>query len=146
MLDQRGVSRVVNVLRQIAPRAEKLGIALGLENTITAAQNVEIIDRVGSPIVQVYYDIGNSTSNGYDVPNEIRMLGNDRICEVHLKDNGNNVSYFGHPNGQVDWPEVSAALESIGYDKWYTIEESGRDGKFVEDTKKSIALAKKYLA
>jgi len=87
-LDTTAVARVVRVLKQIAPRAEDLGVALGLENTLTAKQNLEIIERIGSDIVQVYYDIGNSTSNGYDVPNEIRMMGNDRICEIHLKDNG----------------------------------------------------------
>jgi len=145
-LDTLGVERVIACLRQVAPRAEELGIALGLENTITAKQNVYIIDRVGSDMVQVYYDIGNSTSNGYDVPTEIRMLGNDRICEIHLKDNGNDVNYFEHPNAQVDWPEVSKAVKEIGYDKWYTIEESGRQNQFVEDTKSSIALARRYFA
>ena len=48
-------------------------------------QNLAIIDRVGSLMVQVYNDVGNSTAYGYDVPGEIRTLGNDRICEMHIK-------------------------------------------------------------
>ncbi|MDZ7371506.1 MAG: sugar phosphate isomerase/epimerase, partial [candidate division KSB1 bacterium] len=55
-LDTKKVTRVVEALRQIAPRAEDLGVALGLENTLNAEQNLEIIDRIGSPMAQVYYD------------------------------------------------------------------------------------------
>ena len=144
-LDSMGVTRVVEVLRQIVPRAEDLGVAIGLENTITAKQNLEIIERVGSPIVQVYYDIANSTSNGYDVPNEIRMLGNDRICEIHLKDNGKDVTRFDSPNADIDWSKIAKACKDIGYDKWYCIEESGRKDKFLEDTQYNVAHANKWL-
>jgi L-ribulose-5-phosphate 3-epimerase len=101
---------------------------------------------VGSPIVQVYYDIANSWSNGYDVPGEIRMLGNDRICEIHLKDNGKDVTRFDAPNAMIDWPKVSQAIKDIGYDKWFTIEESGRKNRWVEDTQYNVAHAKTYLA
>lgn len=145
-LDTKSVSRVVEALRQIAPRAEDAGIALGLENTISAEQNLDIIDQVGSDILQVYYDLGNSTSNGYDVPGELRMLGNDRICEIHLKDNGQDVREFTSPNLQVDWPAVAEALKDIGYDKWYVIEESGRNKRFMEDTQANVKFAKELLA
>ncbi len=143
-LDQRGVDRVVAALKQIVPRAEDLGIALGLENTITAKQNLEIIEEVGSDIVQVYYDVGNSTNNGYDVPGEIRMLGNDRICEIHLKDYGTRV--LGSPKGHVDFQAVAEACEDIGYDKWFVLETSGRDKHFMEDTRANVAFAKKTFA
>lgn len=144
-LDTQGVTRVVEVLRQIAPRAEALGVAIGLENTITAEQNLEIIERVGSPIVQVYYDIANSTSNGYDVPGEIRMLGSDRICEIHLKDNGKDQTYFEGPNPGVDWANIAQAIKDIKFDKWFVIEESGRKDMFLEDTKSSVAFARRVL-
>lgn len=145
-LDSRGVTRVVEVLKQIVPRAEDLGVALGLENTLSAAQNLEIIERIGSSIVQVYYDLGNSTTNGYDVPNEIRRLGKDRICEIHLKDNGKDVQVLTSPNVEVKWEESAKACQEIGYDKWYVLEESGREKRFIEDTQASVAFAKKLFA
>ena len=40
-LDAKAVGRVVRVLKQIAPRAEDLGVAMGLENTLSADQNLE---------------------------------------------------------------------------------------------------------
>lgn len=144
-LDSQAVSRVVEVLRQIVPRAEDLGVALGLENTLSAKQNLDIIERVGSPICQVYYDIANSTTGGYDVPSEIRLLGKDRICEIHLKDNGENVSRFDLPKAQINWEEIGKACQEIGYDKWYCLEESGRENKFIEDTQYNVDHANKWL-
>ena len=115
-------------------------MALGLENTITAAQNLEIIDRVGSEWLQVYYDLGNSTGNGYDVPAELRMIGNDRLCEVHLKDW--NTPLLGSEEGMVDNVAAAAALRAIGYHKWLVLETSGRQDQFLEDTRANVAWAK----
>ena len=139
-LSEENVTKVVEVLCQIVPRAEDAGVIIGLENTITARQTLQIIDRIGSQIVQVYYDVGNSWGNGYDVPGEIRMLGNDRICEVHLKDWNTNL--LGSPEGMVDMNACARALEDIGYDKWLVLETSGRRGRFVEDTRANVAFAK----
>jgi sugar phosphate isomerase/epimerase len=139
-LDEDKVTSVVETLRQIVPRARDARVVLGLENTITARQNLEIIDRVGSEWLQVYYDLGNSTGNGYDVPGELRMLGNDRICEVHLKDW--RTPLLGSDKGMVDMPGAAAALHDIGYDKWLVLETSGRENRFLEDTRANVAWAK----
>ncbi len=142
-LDAPGVKRVTDVLRQLVPRAEALRVVIGIENTLTAEQNLQILDEVGSPIVQVYYDVGNSTHYGYDVPSEIRKLGNKRICEVHLKDW--KAPLLGSPEGEVNFPEAAKACKEIGFDKWYVLETSGRKGKFIEDTKTNIEFARKLF-
>ena len=139
-LNPRHVTRVVEALRQIAHRAEEAGVVIGLENTITAAQNLEIIEQVGSPALKVYYDVGNSWGNGYDVPGEIRMLGNEMICEVHLKDW--NTPMLGSEGAMVDMPACADALRDIGFDKWLVLETSGRRGRFVEDTQANVAFVK----
>ena len=51
---------VGDVLRDIAPEAEKAGVVLGLEDTISAQDNVRIMERSRSRNVLVYYDVGNS--------------------------------------------------------------------------------------
>ena len=139
-LDERKVTSVVDTLTQVVPRARDAGVALGLENTISAAQNLEIIDRVGSGWLQLYYDLGNSTGNGYDVPAELRLIGNDRLCEVHLKDW--NTPLLGSEEGMVDNAAAAAALRDIGYDKWLVLETSGRRDQFLEDTQANVAWAK----
>ena len=143
-LDSQGVTRVVEALRQILPRAEDAGVALGLENTLTADQNLEIIDRLGSRLVQVYYDVGNSTHYGYDVPAELRQLGNDRICEIHLKDWKTPI--LGSGEGEVNFPAAAAACKAIGFDKWYVLESSGREGQFLPDTRSNVEFARQLFS
>jgi L-ribulose-5-phosphate 3-epimerase len=108
---------VGDALREIAPEAEKAGVILGLEDTISARDNVRIMERSKSPAVLTYYDVGNSTQNGFNIIEEIRWLGRERICEVHLKDNPN---FLGQ--GKIDFPAVVDALADIGFDKWAQLE------------------------
>ncbi len=140
-LNDESAASVVKTLRQIVPRARDAGVIMGLENTLSAKQNLQIIDQIGSDMVKVYYDVGNSWGNGYDVPGEIRMLGNDLICEVHLKDW--NTSMLGSEGAMVDMTACAGALEDIGYDKWLVLETSGRRNRFVEDTRTNVAFVKK---
>jgi sugar phosphate isomerase/epimerase len=111
------MDRVGDILKEIAPTAEKAGVILGLEDTISARDNVRIADRTKSPAVLTYYDVGNSTKNGFDVVEEIRWLGGARICEVHLKDNPH---YLG--DGQIDFKAVVDALADVGFDGWAQLE------------------------
>lgn len=150
-LDTKGARRVVEALRQIVPRAEEAGIAIGLENTITAEQNLELIDAVGSDAVQVYYDVGNSTAYGYDVPGEIRKLGSDRICEIHLKEtlslDGPASRLLGAPEqGGVDFDAVVDACRDIDYDGWFMLETGGREGHFLEDTRSNVSFARRQFS
>src|SRR5262249_35427188 len=66
---------VGDALRELAPAAEKAGVILGLEDTISARDNVRIMERSKSPAVLTYYDVGNSTQQGFDIIEEIRWLG-----------------------------------------------------------------------
>ncbi len=122
--DKTGVDEVVKRLKAVAPKAEKAGVTLGIESWLTAEQHLEILDRVASPAVQVYYDVCNSSDQGYDIYAEIRKLGRQRICEFHAKENG---SLLGH--GKVDFRKVRAALEDIGYEGWVQIEGAVPSGK-----------------
>jgi L-ribulose-5-phosphate 3-epimerase len=114
--DQAGIDEVVRRLKAVAPKAEKANVVLGIESWLNAGQHLEILNRVGSPAVQVYYDVCNSNDRGYDIYKEIRQLGK-RICEFHAKENG---SLLGQ--GKVDFHKVRAAMEDIGYSGWIQIE------------------------
>ena len=122
--DKAGMDEVVRRLKAVAPKAEKAGVALGIESWLSADQHLEIIDRVGSNAVQVYYDVCNSNDRGYDIYKEIRQLGRKRICEFHAKENG---SLLGQ--GKVDFKKVRAALDDIGYTGWIQIEGAVPPGK-----------------
>jgi L-ribulose-5-phosphate 3-epimerase len=110
---------VADALKELAPMAEKHGVVLGLEDTLSAKDNVRLIERTKSPAVLTYYDIGNSTRNGFDILTEIRWLGRDRICEVHVKDNPH---FLGE--GAIDLGAVVRTLAEIGFEKWAHLETS----------------------
>ncbi|MCE5267572.1 MAG: sugar phosphate isomerase/epimerase [Planctomycetaceae bacterium] len=116
------IDRLVNVLRDSAPAAEKEGVAFGLENYLSAEDNMRIIERVGSPAVMVYYDVGNSTDKGRDVCKEIRTLGK-LICELHFKDAGYPL---GH--GRIDFGKVRKAIDDVGYRGWIHLESAAPRG------------------
>ncbi len=114
--DKPGTEAVIGRLKEIAPKAEKAGVILGVESWLNADQHMEILDRVGSPAVEVYYDVGNSQKRGYDIFKEIRFLGK-HICEFHAKDNDD---LYG--KGTMNFPEVRRAMDDIGYRGWMQIE------------------------
>lgn len=114
--DQQGVNMVVQRLRQIAPDAEAAGVTLGIESWLSAEQHVEIIERVGSHAVKVYYDVGNSHKEGYDIYKEIRKLG-PLICQFHAKDYDD---LYG--KGSIDFKELRLAMDDIGYRDWLVME------------------------
>ena len=114
--DINGTAVVVERLKQVAPKAEKSGVILGLESWLSAEQHMDIIERVGSPAVKVYYDVGNSHKAGYDIYEEIRLLGK-QICEFHAKDYDD---LYG--KGTIAFKEVRRAMDDIGYRGWIQIE------------------------
>jgi L-ribulose-5-phosphate 3-epimerase len=131
-----------DALREIAPEAGKAGVILALEDTISAEDNVRVMERSRSKNVQVYYDTGNSTNAGFDILKEIRWLGKARICEIHLKDNPN---YLGE--GKIQFPEVFRAMRDIGYSAWAVLETDTHKGATVEDDMaKNLAFARRGLA
>jgi len=126
---------VGDALKEIAPAAQKAGVILGLEDTISARDNVRIMERSKSPAVLTYYDVGNSTQQGFDVIEEIRWLGNKRICEVHLKD---NPGYMGQ--GKINFTAVVNALAEIGFDKWAQLECDAPSGSVENDMTKNLSF------
>jgi L-ribulose-5-phosphate 3-epimerase len=115
--DPAGKDRVVEILKKVMPACEKAKKIFGIESWMSAEEHVEIIDRVGSPNLQVYYDVGNSHLRGYDIYKEIRWLGAKRICEFHAKD-----YHFHFGEGKVDFRKVREAMDDIGYRGWIQIE------------------------
>ncbi len=122
--DAKGQKVVIERLRKVAPKAEKSGVILGLETWLSAEEHMAIIDAVGSPNVQVYYDVANSNKMGYDIYEEIRWLGKKgQICEFHMKENG-----FLLGEGLVDFKKVRKAIDDIGYEGWIQIEGAVPEG------------------
>ena len=103
-------------------KAEKQAVTIGIENYLSAEDNLKIIERVGSPALKVYYDVGNSTDKGRDVCKEIPLLGRE-ICEFHFKDDGYMLG-----QGRIDFKKVRQAIDKIDYSGWIQIEAAAPHG------------------
>lgn len=145
--------RVTEIMAELGPRAEKAGVALGLENYLSAEANLKIIEGAKSPAVQVYYDVYNSwVSKGHDPVKEIKLLGAKRICSVHLKE-GRHLLGQGIESSKgtgqervIDWPAIAATLKEIGYRGWIVLETSSPSGDLVKDTRANLEYVRKTFA
>ena len=114
--DPEGTNNVVARLKNIAAKAEKAGVILAIESWLSAAEHMALLDRVGSPAIKVYYDVGNSNHMKYDIYQEIPALG-QRICQFHAKDYDD---LYG--KGSIDFPRVREAMDAIDYRGWIVME------------------------
>jgi sugar phosphate isomerase/epimerase len=135
------MDHVGDALRDLGPEAEKAGVILGLEDTISAEDNVRIMERSRSASVLVYYDVGNSTRAGFDVVKEIGWLGKDRICQFHLKDNPH---YLGE--GSIPFPQIMQAIRDIGFTGYANLETDSPSKQLEPDMRRNLAFIRNLMA
>jgi len=100
----------------------------------------DILDRIDSQSVGIYYDVGNMTAGGFDNADAIRELGG-YISALHIKDRvvGNGGRRLGE--GDVDFVAVRDALAEMGYDQVLTLETPTMDDPEME-ARKNLAFVK----
>ncbi len=131
---------VVERLKAAAPRAKAAGVRLGIESYLPAPVLVNVLDRIGRDAVGVWYDVGNTTVMGYDVPGEIRLL-NDRIVSFHFKDGPH---YLGE--GDVKFEPIAAAITEIGYRGWIVMETPSPSKDEVADARRNAAFIRRLFS
>ncbi len=119
--------RALSALKELAPFAEELKVAIGVENVwnkflLSPLEMRDFIDKIGSDYVGSYFDVGNVVFSGY--PEQwIKILGK-RIKKVHFKDYRKSVGgldgFVDILAGDVDYKAVKAMLDKIGYTDWVT--------------------------
>jgi sugar phosphate isomerase/epimerase len=142
--DDVGKKEVINRLKKVAPHAEKNGIVLGIESYLSADEHLDIINKVGSASIKVYYDFRNTADAGYDTVAEFKKLGKNMICELHMKENG-----FLLGKGTLDWQAIGNAVYDSGYygDGWMQIEGATPDGAdVVESYKHNLSFLKNIFS
>lgn len=139
VLNRAELNYVIDAFRDLTVEAQKAGVILGFENTLSGPDNRYAVDRIASPYFKVWYDVGNSTYNGYDVPSEIRMLGRERICEFHFKDKG----YLGE--GAVKYPPILKAIQEIGFEGYANLETTSPSGNVEADTRRNLTYLRKLM-
>ncbi len=119
--DEKGIREVIRKLKEVAPKAEKANVILGIESYLNGADHLRIMDAVGSKNVKVYMDFRNTADAKWDVMKELKVIGTENICELHMKENGKLLG-----NGDLPWKEIKNYLVEHNYygDGWMQIESS----------------------
>lgn len=107
-------------------RSQRCRAKVGMESVgrtgRSADQALAMIEAVGSPMLGVYYDVGNADYQSFDPIAEIRQLGK-HIVQIHVKEIGAEMG-----EGKLDFPAIFAAIKGIAYDGYLVLEtESGDD-------------------
>ncbi len=123
------IERARSFIEDGLPVAEKHQVTIGIENVwnkmlLSPHEMRDFIDSFQSEYVRSYFDVGNALANGYP-EHWISVLG-DRIERVHVKDYRRAVGtvdgFVDLLSGDVNWPAVVEALESVNYDGWVAAE------------------------
>lgn len=126
------LNRSFLALQELMPQAERRGVTIALENVwngflLSPLELCDLIDRVNSPWIGAYFDVGNVLKFG--APEDwIRILG-PRIARVHVKDFkvsvGTAAGFVPPGDGDADWPAIMSALRQVAYDGPLTFEGPG---------------------
>jgi L-ribulose-5-phosphate 3-epimerase len=124
--------RTADALGSLRHEAESRGVTIALENVwnrflLSPCEAADLLDRINSPQVGWYFDTGNVMPFGYPQDWVATLAG--RITRVHVKDYDLSRPGAGGfcplGEGSIDWPQVLAALQQVGYDGPLTYEGAG---------------------
>jgi L-ribulose-5-phosphate 3-epimerase len=141
--------RSFEMLGQLREDAEDRGVHIAIENVpsrflLSPVEMRDLIDRVNSPWVGAYFDVGNAVAFGY--PQDwISVLGR-RIVRVHAKDcdlNRGALEGLACPleEGSVNWPAVIAALRAARYEGPLTYEGPGDPAEIARRLRRILGRA-----
>jgi len=132
---------LVDRLQVIGKMAVKAGVVIGIETSLDANGEVQLLKEINSPGIKIYYNFQNPLVAGRNIYKELGILGKDRICQIHCTDT-DDVTL---PNNKrLDMKKVKAILDEMGWCGWLVVERS-RDKSDVHNVKKNYGINIEYL-
>jgi len=126
--DEDGFGWVIASLEKCLPAAEKCGVLLGLENHWglgrTAEGVLRIVDKIGSPWLQVTADTGNFLEDPYD---RLALLAPKTILLQAKTYYGGGLWYA----LELDYPRIARTFREHKYRGYVSLEFEGKDDPLV---------------
>ncbi len=133
--------QIVKRLKAVAVQAEKAGVIIGIETALDATGEVKLLEDIGSPAIQSYFNFANALEAGRDLQKELRILGKERICQIHCTDKD---GVWLQDNPRIHLPKVKQTLDEMGWSGWLVIERS-RNAKDPRNVKWNFSANTAYL-
>ncbi|WP_321285994.1 sugar phosphate isomerase/epimerase family protein [uncultured Sunxiuqinia sp.] len=132
---------IVERLKEVGKKAEAAGVVIGIETALDAKGEVELLNDIGSPAIQICFNFANPLKNGRDINEELKILGKDRICEIHAT---NKDSVWLENDPQIDMHQIKTTLDELGWSGWLLVERS-RDANNTRDVRGNFGANVAYL-
>jgi len=133
---------LVRRMKVIGDMAAREGRIIGIETSLDAQGDVELLKEIGSKGIKIYFKFQNALEAGRDVCTELKILGRDNLCDlIHCTDT-DGVTL--DKNTRLDMKKIKATLDSMGWSGWLVIERS-RDASDVHNVKKNYGTNAAYL-
>ena len=132
---------VVKRLRIAGRMAEEAGVVIGIETTLPAAEELRLLQKIGSPGIKSYFNFANALDAKRDLLQELRTLGAANICAIHCT-NTDGVWLENDP--AIDLRKVKGVLDEMGWSGWLVVERS-RDAKDPHNVKKNFGANVHYV-
>lgn len=128
--------RAAELFKHIAPAAEKAKVVLGVESNVDADGYKRFLDTVGSPAVRAFYNPGVGLENKFDVYADLRALGKERVCALHLEQGSVPPDDFERRlgDGLIDFKKLRTTLMEMDWSGWMSIARSRLKGTTSADT------------
>ena len=132
---------IVERLKAVGKFAEEAGVVIGIETALDATGELKLLQDVGSPAIQSYFNFSNAIKNGRDLNKELQILGKDHIIQIHCTDD-DGVWLQNDP--KINMVEVKQTLDKMKWHGWLVIERS-RDAKDAKNVKKNFGANTAYV-
>ncbi len=132
---------LVRRLHEAGEMAAAEGVVIGIRTGADARTGIRLLKEVKSKGVRIYYNFQDALDNGWNLSEELRLLGRKRICQIHCTDT-DGVTL--PSNTRLSLPEVKKTLDRMKWSGWLVVERS-RDAKEVRNVKKNFGTNIRYL-
>ncbi len=132
---------IVERLKDAGAKAEAAGVVIGIETALDASSEVKLLEDIGSKAVRCYFNFANALQAGRDLYAEVRILGKERICQIHCTDEDGVLL---ENNKRLDMHKVKQTLDEIGWSGWLVIERS-RDARDARNVKRNFGANARFL-
>lgn len=132
---------IVERLRVAGKMAQRAGVVIGIETSLDARAEVQLLKDIGSEAIKIYFKFANPVKAGRDLCQEMKILGKKRICMIHCT---NEDGVWLQHDKAINMPEVKHTLDKMGWEGWLVVERS-RDQKDPTNVKWNFGANVAYL-
>lgn len=132
---------IVARLQEVGKIAERAGVVIGIETSLDAKNELQLLKDIGSLAIKSYFNFQNALDNGRDLEKELQILGKKNIVMIHCTDTDGQ---WLQNDPKIDMEKVKITLDKMGWSGWLVIERS-RDIKDVHNVKWNFSANTTYL-